>query len=156
MAIEIERKFLVNRQKWQPVDKGMVYRQGYIQTKNGNTVRVRVAGKQGFLTLKSKVRNLTRSEFEYPIPLIDAEEMLTLLCDRPLIEKIRYKITFDNFLWEVDRFLGDNEGLMIAEIELTSEFEIFNLPPWVDVEVTHDHRYFNSYLAQHPYKCWEY
>ncbi len=154
MGIEIERKFLVNQQKWQPLDSGLIYRQGYIRTHNGSSVRVRVAGKKGFLTLKDKVKNLSRAEFEYPIPVQEAEEMLNLLCDRPLIEKIRYKITFDNFVWEVDQFLGENEGLMIAEVELTNETQTVNLPPWIDSEVTHDHRYFNSYLAQNPYKSW--
>lgn len=154
MGIEIERKFLVNHDQWLPpaVDKGVLYRQGYIYTNNGNTVRVRIAGNQGFLTLKSKTKNMSRSEFEYVIPVEEASEMLNLLCDRPLIEKIRYKITVDNLIWEIDEFLGENEGLILAEVELNSEDQEIILPSWIEMEVTQDYRYYNSYLAQHPYK----
>ena len=154
MGLEIERKFLVDSSIWQAPNDGKVYRQGYIRTHSNNTVRIRTAGDQGFLTLKSKTKGATRSEFEYSIPLAEAEEMLQLLCDRPLIEKIRYEIMFAGFKWEVDRFLGDNEGLLLAEIELPSEDQQFTLPPWATIEVTGDKRYYNSNLTQYPYSQW--
>lgn len=154
MAVEIERKFVVNQDKWQPMDEGLLYRQGYIYTINSNTVRVRIAGSKGYLTLKSKAQNMTRSEFEYEIPVNDASEMLEILCDRPLIEKIRYKVLYNQLIWEVDQFLGENEGLILAEVELKSENQVIELPDWISLEVTHDHRYFNSYLAKHPYNQW--
>lgn len=154
MAVEIERKFLVNQDKWQPMDEGLLYCQGYIYTINGNTVRVRIAGNKGYLTLKSKAQNMTRSEFEYEIPVNDASEMLEILCDRPLIEKIRYKVLYNQLIWEVDQFLGENEGLILAEVELKSENQDIELPDWISLEVTHDQRYFNSYLAKHPYNQW--
>ena len=108
MGVEIERKFLVNHDRWQPLNQGLLYRQGYIYTHNRSTVRVRIAGNQGYLTLKSKSKGMTRSEFEYPIPVEDASQMLDLLCDRPLIEKIRYKIEINDLIWEVDQFLAAN------------------------------------------------
>ncbi|AFZ46508.1 adenylate cyclase [Cyanobacterium stanieri PCC 7202] len=151
MAIEIERKFLVNKNLWQPPDDGVIYRQGYIHTHNGTTVRVRVAGDQGFMTLKTKTQSLSRSEFEYSIPLHDAEEMLMIMCDRPLIEKKRYKLKIGELVWEIDEFFGDNQGLLLAEIELTSEEQTISLPPWIDKEVTEDSRYYNSNLVKNPY-----
>ena len=154
MGIEIERKFLVSLSAWNAPDNGKVYRQGYIRTHNQSTVRIRTAGNQGFLTLKSKTKGLTRSEFEYAIPFDEAEEMLDLLCDRPLIEKIRYEVMFGGFKWEVDKFLGDNDGLMLAEIELESEEQKFTSPLWVTIEVTGDKRYYNSNLAINPYSQW--
>ena len=155
MGLEIERKFLVDSSIWQAPDDGKVYRQGYIRTHNNNTVRIRTAGDRGFLTLKSKTKGATRSEFEYAIPLAEAEEMLHLLCDRPLIEKIRYEVMFAGFKWEVDRFLGDNEGLLLAEIELPTEDQEFTLPDWATIEVTGDKRYYNSNLTQYPYSQWK-
>ncbi len=154
MGIEIERKFLVNKQLWQPPDDGVVYQQGYIHTVHGNTIRVRVAGNQGYITLKGKTNGSTRQEFEYSIPLEDAVEMLTTMCDRPLIEKIRYKIYINNLWWEVDQFWGDNEGLLMAEVELTSENQKIQLPQWIGKEVTDDQRYYNSNLSQNPYQQW--
>lgn len=155
MALEIERKFLIKPNKWQPSNQGKVYRQGYIYTHNGTTVRIRVAGDEGYLTFKGKTTGITRVEFEYKIPLAEAEEMLELLCDRPLIEKIRYKVTVNGFLWEVDKFLGQNEGLILAEIELEKENQDIALPEWIDQEVTDDQRYYNYYLAKNPYRSWE-
>lgn len=151
MSIEIERKFLVNKNLWQPPDHGIIYKQGYINTHNETTVRVRVAGDQGFITLKTKTEGISRSEFEYPIPLQDAEEMLAIMCDRPLIEKKRYKIKINQLIWEIDEFFGDNQGLLLAEVELTSEDQTISLPPWIDKEVTGDIRYYNSNLVKNPY-----
>ena len=154
MGIEIERKFLVSLSAWNAPDNGKVYRQGYIRTHNQNTVRIRTAGNQGYLTLKSKTKSLTRSEFEYAIPFDEAEEMLDLLCDQPLIEKIRYEVIFAGFKWEVDKFLGENDGLMLAEIELEAEEQKFTPPPWITIEVTSDKRYYNSNLVINPFSQW--
>lgn len=155
MASEIERKFLVNLDKWFPPDNGLLYRQGYLNTVNGNTVRVRVVGNQGYLTLKGKTKGAKRSEFEYLIPLEEAEEILNTLCDRPLIEKIRYKIANSELIWEIDEFLGDNQGLILAEVELKEENQEISLPDWVGEEVTHDLRYYNSNLAKNPFSQWK-
>jgi CYTH domain-containing protein len=154
MAIEIERKFLVNGDEWRALGIGTLYRQGYIASGRGRTVRVRIAGNQSYLTLKSATVGLSRSEFEYPIPIEDALEMLDLLCDRPLIEKIRYKIPWEGLIWEVDEFLGDNRGLILAEVELTNANQAISLPPWIGQEVSSDRRYYNSYLTRNPYSQW--
>ncbi|MBF2056994.1 MAG: CYTH domain-containing protein [Cyanobacterium sp. T60_A2020_053] len=154
MGTEIERKFLINRELWRPPPQGLKYLQGYIYTKNNTTVRVRVVGMQGFLTLKTKTVGYSRSEYEYLIPVEDAEAMLNTMCDQPLIEKIRYKLNYQGFLWEVDEFLGDNQGLILAEIELQEEGQFFEIPPWIGKEVTADSRYYNSYLARNPFQSW--
>lgn len=154
MATEIERKFLINQELWRPPPQGLKYRQGYIDTKNNTTVRVRVVGMQGFLTLKTKTVGYSRDEYEYLIPVDDAEAMLNTMCDQPLIEKTRYQLNYQGFLWEVDQFWGDNEGLILAEIELQEEGQFFELPPWVGVEVTADSRYYNSNLARNPFQSW--
>ncbi|BAT54753.1 hypothetical protein NOS3756_37260 [Nostoc sp. NIES-3756] len=153
MAKEIERKFLVNGDSWRQLGEGSLYRQGYIASQ-GATVRVRIAGNQGYLTIKGPTVNFSRSEFEYPIPLADAEEMLDTLCDRPLIEKTRYKIEWSGLVWEVDEFAGANQGLIIAEVELTDEAQQVEIPDWIGTEVTGDARYFNSYLVKHPFGEW--
>jgi adenylate cyclase len=154
MGVEIERKFLVKRDRWNPAIAGTRYCQGYVTSGKGRTVRVRIAGDQGFLTLKGPTRGLSRAEFEYPIPLADAEELLNTLCDRPLIEKIRYKINHAGLLWEVDEFLGENQGLLMAEVELTDAQQSVTLPDWVGQEVSGDRRYFNAYLVRHPFQSW--
>lgn len=154
MAQEIERKFLVSDYSWLSSEKGTLYRQGYLPTRNQTTVRVRIAGEVGYLTIKGPSRSLTRSEFEYEIPLADAEAMLAELCEPPLVEKRRYKLTVGDHLWEVDEFLGDNAGLILAEIELSSETEAFTPPSWLGAEVSDDPRYFNANLAKHPYSTW--
>jgi adenylate cyclase len=153
MAKEIERKFLVNGDNWRQLGEGSLYRQGYIASQ-GATVRVRIAGNQGYLTIKGPTVNFSRSEFEYPIPLADAEEMLDTLCDRPLIEKTRYKIEWAGLVWEVDEFAGANQGLILAEVELTDEAQQVEIPNWIGTEVTGDVRYYNSYLVKHPFLEW--
>jgi adenylate cyclase len=162
MGTEIERKYLVKKSVWrshkkllesQSPDIGARYCQGYIPTSNGTTVRLRIIGEQGYLTIKSKAVGHTRAEFEYPIPVDDAQEMLDNLCVKPLIEKIRYKIKVDNLIWEVDEFLGENEGLIIAEVELEKETQKIELPNWIEREVN-EQKYFNSYLVKHPYSQW--
>lgn len=154
MAIEIERKFLVVGDGWRNLAVGVAYRQGYLVSGNGLSVRVRIAGETGYLTIKGATSGISRSEFEYPIPLSDASEMLKTLCDRPLIEKVRHRISWNGLIWEVDEFAGANQGLIMAEVELTDPNQIVQLPAWIGEEVSHDPRYFNSYLAKHPYKEW--
>ena len=156
MGIEIERKFLVNKEKWSQVtkEKQSLYRQGYIVSDPAKTIRVRLTDAAAFLTIKGLTVGTSRTEFEYSIPVADAQQLLDEFCDS-VVSKIRYFITYDNKLWEVDEFLGDNEGLMVAEIELESEDESFSLPDWVDKEVTSEKKYSNSNLAKRPYKSWE-
>jgi adenylate cyclase len=154
MATEIERKFLVRGDAWKAQGTPERYRQGYLRTAGSATVRVRVAGERGFLTIKGPTRGMTRSEFEYPIPLADARALLDSLCERPQIEKLRYRIPLGAHTWEVDEFLGDNAGLVVAEIELGSEDEPFDRPAWLGEEVTADPRYRNAALAQRPYRTW--
>ncbi|MGL5033582.1 MAG: CYTH domain-containing protein [Microcystaceae cyanobacterium] len=154
MATEIERKFLVIGDPWRSLSKGKPYRQGYIPTQDHTTVRIRIAGDQGFLTIKSKTEGISRREYEYEIPFGDANEMLDNLCQKPLIEKIRYRIRIDNLIWEVDEFAGDNQGLIVAEVELETEDQAVILPDWIGEEVTGDNRYYNSNLAQFPYRLW--
>ena len=154
MGQEIERKFLVRKEVWknQPKD-GQVYRQGYLNSVKERTVRVRIANNKGFLTVKGLSRGATRLEFEYEIPVEDAQKLLDL-CEKPLIEKTRFKIEHGGFVWEVDEFFGENEGLILAEIELESEDQTFSKPDWLAEEVTDDPRYFNANLVQHPYSAW--
>ena len=154
MAIEIERKFLVIGDSWRSLAEGQVYRQGYIPTQDKTTVRVRVVGSQGYLTIKGQSIGITRAEYEYPIPVTDAENMLQTLCQPPLIEKIRYRIPIENVVWEVDEFTGENQGLILAEVELEEEQQTVNLPDWIGVEVTQEARYYNVNLAQYPYQQW--
>lgn len=155
MAVEIERKFLIKGQEWRKQSTGILYRQGYISTQNSTTVRVRLVGEEGYLTIKGKTRGHSRHEYEYSIPATDAEEMLNTLCDRPLIEKKRYKLKQGDLTWEIDEFMGENEGLIVAEVELTTEDQMVHLPPWIGDEVTHDSRYFNVNLAKSPYCHWK-
>ena len=152
MATEIERKFLVTGNQWRQTD-GIQYCQGYLNRDKGRTVRVRVAGEQGFLTIKGVTTGASRAEFEYEIPLADAEELLKL-CDGPIIRKVRRLVVYEGFTWEVDEFLGENAGLVIAEIELESEDQQFERPEWVGEEVTDDPRYYNSNLSVNPYGRW--
>ncbi|MEQ8465867.1 CYTH domain-containing protein [Coleofasciculus sp. E1-EBD-02] len=154
MAIEIERKFLVKGDQWRTLGQGMLYRQGYISTQNLTTVRVRLVGDQGYLTIKGKTENFSRVEYEYPIPGSDAQEMLETLCDRPLIEKTRYRIECQGLVWEVDEFIGENEGLIFAEVELTQENQDVDLPDWIGKEVTGDPNYYNANLVRHPFSQW--
>jgi CYTH domain-containing protein len=154
MATEIERKFLVQGERWRSLATGSVYCQGYITSGNGRTVRVRMIGEQGYLTIKGPTVGLARSEFEYPIPVADAREMLETLCDRPWIEKTRYKIPWQGLIWEVDEFAGENQGLILAEVELTDPTQAIDLPDWIGKEVSDDRRYFNSNLAKHPFTHW--
>jgi adenylate cyclase len=154
MATEIERKFLIKNESFKLFSTGVIYRQGYLNRDKARTVRVRVAGEQAFITIKGLTNGMERMEFEYPISITDANEMLETLCVKPLIEKLRYKIMSDGHLWEVDEFIGDNEGLTVAEVELKSSDEHVIIPDWVGQEVTGDLMYFNSNLVINPFKNW--
>ncbi|HBB33313.1 MAG TPA: adenylate cyclase [Cyanobacteria bacterium UBA8803] len=154
MATEIERKFLVKGDEWRTLGKGTIYHQGYIATQNNTTVRVRLVGEQCYLTIKGLRVGVSRAEYEYPIPAEDAREMLDNLCDRPLIEKTRYKIELHGLIWEVDEFAGENQGLIVAEVELTDENQIIELPDWIGKEVSDDSRYFNANLVKYPFSKW--
>lgn len=127
---------------------------GHLSTNAGHTLRFRIAGTQGFFTIKAKTVGISRAEFEFDLPVATAEHLLNQLCEKPQIEKTRRKIPYDGFIWEVDEFLGDNLGLVIAEIELTDETQSFTKPDWIGPEVTGDKRYNNSQLAQNPYRTW--
>lgn len=155
MAIEIERKFLVKGDEWRSLAVGKIYRQGYIPTEKGVTVRVRVIGDRAYLTVKGPKVGNARAEFEYPIPVEDGQQMLDTLCDRPFIEKTRYKIPIGELIWEVDEFAGENQGLILAEVELTDEHQTVELPDWIGEEVSDDPRYFNSNLAKNPFTRWQ-
>ncbi len=153
MATEIERKFLVINDSWRELGRPVHYAQGYLAADAERTVRVRIAGEKAYLTIKGPTDGISRKEFEYEIPPVEAQEML-LLCPFPVIEKYRTRIDWKGKIWEVDEFKGDNEGLFMAEIELQSPDEVVDLPSWIGVEVSGDPRYFNSYLAKNPYKYW--
>ena len=154
MGHEIERKFLLANDGWRAGAEGKVYRQGYLQTAVERNVRVRTIGERGFLTIKSQTSGITRLEFEYEIPIADADEILDDLCERPLIEKTRYKVEHAGLVWEIDEFAGDNAGLVVAEVELEHEDQQIDLPPWVGREVSDDPRYLNSNLVASPYSTW--
>jgi len=154
MGIEIERKYLVKGDEWRSLATGVEYSQGYLSAGQGITVRVRIVGNQGFLTIKGPSLGKSRAEFEYAIPVEDAREMLGNLCDRPLIEKTRYKIKHGDLIWEIDEFSGENQGLIIAEVELTDENQIIDLPEWIEREVS-DPKYYNANLVKNPYSKWK-
>ena len=155
MAIEIERKFLIRDDSWRSrAGTGTAMRQGYLAGDGQASVRVRVEGPRAALNIKSATLGMRRQEYEYAIPLADAEEILDTLCRRPLIEKTRFEIEDGGHTWEIDVFAGDNAGLVVAEIELGSEDETFARPDWLGEEVTGDTRYYNVCLVTHPYKDW--
>lgn len=155
MAIEIEHKFLLANDDWRKsVQKSVKFRQGYLSSQPTSSIRVRIAGNQAWLNIKSATIGTQRLEFEYEIPLDDAEEILRSLCAKPLIEKTRHFVPNDDNLWEIDEFEGDNDGLIIAEIELPEVGKSFTKPRWLGVEVTHELRYYNNNLVSNPYNKW--
>jgi len=154
MAKEIERKFLVKGDAWRALAKGATYRQGYLNSAKERTVRIRTADGRAFLTIKGITVGATRSEYEYEIPLDDGKAMLDTLAEKPLIEKMRYKIPVGNVTWEIDEFLGENVGLIIAEVELKGADQTFDKPVWLGDEVTSDPRYFNANLIKNPFTRW--
>lgn len=153
MNIEIERKFLLKNDNWREGAVGVHYKQAYLNEKGDNTVRVRIEGEKAKLTIKGKSSNISRLEFEYDIPMEDAEALFTL-AKTPIVEKFRYKIMYAGNCWEVDEFLGMNRGLVVAEIELESETQSFEKPDWIGMEVSGDKRYTNANLARKPYCEW--
>ena len=157
MGKEIERKFLINKEKWAAREKPepTLYRQGYFFTKPGKSIRVRAAGDRAYLTIKSDAVSLTRSEFEYEIPQAEANEILDKLCDAEL-HKMRYVLLVKNKKWEIDEFLEENAGLLMAEIELENEKEKVELPDWIESEVTGELKYYNANLVINPYNRWVY
>ncbi len=155
MSKEIERKFLITSDEWKGLAKGKFFRQGYLSTVKERVVRVRTIGDKGFLTIKGVTVGVTRSEFEYEIPAQDANILLDNLCEKPIIEKYRAKVEHAGLTWEIDEFHGENEGLVVAEVELTDEHQKIELPKWIGKEVSGDPRYFNSNLIKHPFTKWE-
>ena len=156
MAKETERTFKVDEKTdFGRYAEPVYYSQGYLCTDTDRVVRVREAGNRGFLTVKGRSRGAVRSEYEYEIPVDEAREMLDELCLKPLISKFRYRIPSGGLVWEVDVFTGENEGLVVAEVELPSEDAVFTRPAWVGEEVTGDPRYYNSSLVEHPFNGWK-
>jgi adenylate cyclase len=153
MALEIERKFILKEGDWRN-EKGTLYRQGYLNSAKERTVRVRIINDQGYLTVKGISRGAVRVEYEYEIPLAEATAMLDDLCEKPLIEKMRYTIAINGLVWEADEFFGENLGLLMAEVELEREDQPLTKPDWIGEEVTDDPRYYNANLIHHPYSKW--
>lgn len=155
MGIEIERKFLVLDDSWRDAATGARYRQGYLSVHADATVRVRVVGVKGWLTIKGRTVGASRAEFEYEIPLNDAQLLLNNLCEKPLIDKTRYRCRHAGMDWEIDEFHGSNRGLVVAEVELRDEAQVVAMPPWIGDEVTADRRYANSSLVRTPFCSWD-
>jgi adenylate cyclase len=153
MAVEIERKFLLASEDWRGGEPGVAYRQGYLVSDAIKTVRVRVAGERAYLTIKGGRIGIARPEYEYRIPVPEAEAMLAF-CEPNVIVKTRYRVPYADHVWEIDEFHGANEGLLVAEVELEDATETVELPPWVAEEVTVDIRYQNACLSRNPYSSW--
>ncbi len=154
MGTEIERKFLLKNDAWRSLARGTRYRQGYLNSTKERTVRVRTIENSGYLTIKGPNERATRVEYEYGIPESDATAMLDDLCEKPIIEKDRYKIELGGLVWEVDEFFGENTGLIVVEVELESEDQDFEKPEWIGDEVTGEPKYYNASLVIHPYTKW--
>ena len=155
MPTEIERKYLVTGDSWrQDAGAGVAIVQGYLGSNEKSSIRIRIDGESAHLNIKSRTIGIRRSEFDYPIPVDEATELLQTLCDQPLIKKNRYPVQYQGHLWEVDVFAGDNAGLIVAEIELSAPEQSFRLPAWAGREVSDDPRYYNTCLVSHPYKDW--
>lgn len=155
MGIEIERKFLVKNDQWRKsVVSDAVMKQGYVANQTNASVRVRIASGKAHLNIKSSTIGIKRAEFEYEIPLEEAEEILAQIAEQPFIDKTRYKVKCGEHIWELDIFEGANRGLIVAEIELNSEDEAFELPEWAGDEVSGDPKYYNVSLVNHPFNQW--
>jgi adenylate cyclase len=154
MGVEIERKFLLRSDAWRALGTPVLLRQGYLSSQRERVVRVRIEDQTAILTIKGRSEGARRGEWEYPIPLADADVFLATLCEQPLVEKYRRRIDFGGLVWEVDEFLGVNAGLVVAEVELTAEDQAFDKPDWIGEEVTHDARYFNANLIRQPFSTW--
>jgi adenylate cyclase len=155
MPTEIERKFLLTNDNWRKdADEGTHIIQAYMGSNEKSSVRIRIHADQANINIKSKTLGIERSEYEYAIPLDEANEMLEQLCDKPYIDKTRYHVMHEGHEWEIDVFVGENKGLIVAEIELTSMEEEFSLPEWAGKEVSDEPRYYNICLISNPYKNW--
>ena len=154
MAKEIERKFLVREEDWKPVGAGIPIRQGYLPSSSRTVLRVRVMGELGFIAIKGETTGATRTEFEYRVPRDDATQILDELCEHPCIEKTRYRQECSGLNWDIDVFEAENAGLILAEVELRSEDQEIDMPPWIDTEVTGDPRYYNVNLVHDPFTRW--
>jgi adenylate cyclase len=155
VAIEIERKFLLRDERWRAqVQRAEVMRQGYLAGSAHCSVRIRLTDRDARLNIKSATLGITRTEFEYVVPGADAEIMLRALCGTRTLEKTRHYVMHEGHEWEIDEFSGANAGLVVAELELGSADEVFARPPWLGEEVSHDPRYYNSCLVEHPYSAW--
>lgn len=155
MSLEIERKFLVKDARYRSLGPRLSIRQGFLSTDKERVVRVRIHGKKAFLTIKGITKGISRAEYEYKLPITHAKFMLDHLCIQPIIEKFRYNVNIEGFTWEIDEFTGENEGLIIAEIELLKDDQQFPKPDWIGEEVTGDVRYYNASLVKNPYKSWK-
>ncbi|MCJ7555485.1 MAG: CYTH domain-containing protein [Gammaproteobacteria bacterium] len=156
MGVEVERKFLVANNQWQErVSRSQEMTQGYLGEEGKASVRVRVAGEQAWLTIKSATQGMTRLEYEYPVPVAEGREILSRLTRHAIVAKTRYWVLNGQNTWELDVFQGENEGLVTAELELAREDQEFDIPSWLGPEVTHDARYYNSSLSRHPYSTWK-
>ena len=155
MAIEIERKFLLKNDSWREyVQSSQLIRQGYLAPLDTSSVRVRIEGDKANINVKSATIGITRLEYEYEIPMPDAVEMLDQLCRKPQVHKTRHLVQAGDHTWEIDEFYGENEGLLVAEIELDNENDKFGRPEWLAEEVSNDARYYNVNLVNKPYKQW--
>lgn len=154
MGVEIERKFLLKGDGWRSLGHPVRYCQGYLNRSKERTIRVRMEGEKGYLTIKGISRGAKRTEYEYEIPEVDCRAMLNDLVEKPVIEKNRTRIGYKGMVFEIDEFFGENRGLIIAEVELASEDQTIELPDWIGREVTHDPRYYNSNLVLYPYTKW--
>jgi adenylate cyclase len=155
MPVEIERKFLLKNDNWrQHIERSARIRQGYLGAITKASVRIRIEGDKANINIKSAGLSMRRMEYEYSIPLDEANEMLDKLCERPQIDKLRHIVQHGKHVWEIDEFFGDNAGLIVAEIELAAETEAFEMPAWAGEEVTQDPRYYNVNLVKHPFKNW--
>lgn len=154
MSQEIERKFLVTGEGWRSLASPVTYRQGYLSLDKERTVRVRTVGERAYMCVKGITQGCTRLEFEYEIPLADALEMLEKLAIRPIIVKNRTKAAIEGRVWEIDEFFGENEGLIVAEVELPDEGALLVKPDWVGREVSDDPRYYNACLQSAPFRSW--
>lgn len=154
MPLEIERKYLLKNDSWKGLAVGIFYKQGYLFDSNGKSVRIRIAGDTAFLTIKASKTGIVRDEYEYEIPMEDALDLLDNHCNDKVVEKTRYNITYKDKVWEVDEFHKDNQGLVVAEIELSDASENIEKPDWVGMEVSNDQKYFNSSLIDNPFCNW--
>ena len=154
MTVEIERRFLLADDSWrEAAGEPLGLQQGYLSVEKERTIRVRIIGSQAWLTLKGYISDMTRSEFEYEIPLAHAQAIMADMCPFKM-EKYRYRVEFEGFVYEIDEYFGDNAPLIVAEIELPSEDTEFPKPAWLGKEITSDGKFTNAYLSKHPYSSW--